>query len=96
VQIKPATSDDLNRLVTWENMLTQHLAPTVEVDGHDLGSGEFNVFVFPDDPSRTFQKIHELPETKLLSGSMTAAYRPVDGEESVLLWPLDATQFNLA
>ena len=63
VQIKPASSADLNRLVNWEEALIERLATSAEVDGHDLGAGEFNIFLFTDDPSGTFRSIQALPET---------------------------------
>jgi hypothetical protein len=66
------------------------------VDGHDLGAGEFNIFLFTDDPSGTFRSIQALPETGALSPSMAAAYRPVDGEDYIVLWPPGSTRFNIA
>lgn len=96
VQIKPASSDDFNRLVSWEDALIKRLATSAEVDGHDLGGGEFNIFIFTDDPSGTFHKIQGLPETRSLSPLMVAAYRPVDGDDYIVLWPHDSTRFNIA
>jgi hypothetical protein len=96
VQIKPATSEDFDRLVEWEIAIMGRLAPSAQVDGHDLGSGEFNIFIFTDDPIGTFRRIQSLPETKPLSASVAAGYRPADGEEYVVLWPRDSTQFNIA
>jgi hypothetical protein len=57
------------------------LATSTEVDGHDLGAGEFNIFIFADDPSDTFHRIQGLRETRSLSARMSAAYRLVDGED---------------
>ena len=96
VQIKPASSDDFRGLVHWEDALIEHLAKYAEVDGHDLGSGEFNVFIFTDDPSETFRRIQDLPETGPLSPAMTAAYRPVDSEDYIVLWPHHPRQFDIA
>jgi hypothetical protein len=96
VQIRPANPGDLNRLVNWEDALIEHLATSAEVDGHDLGAGEFNIFLFTDDPSGTLGSIQSLPETTSLSPSIAAAYRPVDGEDYIVLWPPDSTQFNIA
>ena len=96
VQIKPASSEDLNRLVNWEEALIVDLATSAEVDGHDLGAGEFNIFIFTDDPSGTFRRIQGLPATRAMSASMAIAYRPVDGEDYIALWPRDSTRFNIA
>jgi len=96
VQIKPATSADLNRLVNWENALIEYLATTAEVDGHDLGDGEFNMFIYTDDPSGTFRRIQSLPDTRRLSASMAAAYRSVDGGDYIIIWPPDLKRFDIA
>jgi hypothetical protein len=96
VQIKPASSDDFDRLVSWENSLIEYLATSAEVDGHDLGAGEFNIFIFTDDPSGAFRKIQGLTETRLLLPLMAAAYRPVDGGDYIVLWPRGSTRFNVA
>jgi hypothetical protein len=96
VQIKPASSDDFNRLVDWEDTLIEHLAGSAEVDGHDLGAGEFNVFIFTNDPSDTLRSIQSLPETRPLSASLAAAYRPIDGEDFIILWPRDSKKFDIA
>jgi len=96
VQIKPASAEDFHQLVKWEDALAEQLATSAEVDGHDLGAGEFNIFIFTDDPSDTFRRIQSLPETRSLSASMSAAYRLVDGEDYTVLWPRDLTRFNIA
>lgn len=95
-KVKPASSDDFNRLVTWEAALIEDLATSAEVDGHDLGSGEFNIFIFTDDPSGTFRRIQGVPETSSVSPSMAAAYRPVDGEDYIVLWPRDLERIKIA
>jgi hypothetical protein len=96
VQVKPATSEDFGRLVNWEDALAEHLASSADVDGHDLGAGEFNIFIFSENPSATFRTIQAVPQTSLLQLSIVAAYRPIDGEEYVVLWPPDLKGFSIA
>jgi ABC-type uncharacterized transport system substrate-binding protein len=43
-----------------ETMLIEKLAPGNEVDGHDVGSGEVNIFIFTEEPMRTFEEIKSL------------------------------------
>jgi hypothetical protein len=45
VQVKGVRSGDFDWLVQWESDLATHLPPSVDVDGHDFGSGEFNIFM---------------------------------------------------
>src|SRR5579859_2174723 len=96
VQIRPACSKDFDRLVNWEAALIGHLATSAELDGHDLGTGEFNLFIFTDNPTDTFRKIQGAPETESFSQSITAAYRPVDGEDYVVIWPHGLKRFEIA
>jgi hypothetical protein len=96
VQVEPATSNDFDSLVNWEDALIKHLGSSAEVDGHDLGAGEFNIFMFTDDPFATFGSIQSLPETMPFSTLMRVAYRPVDSKSYIVLWPIDSTPFDIA
>ena len=87
VSIKPATSADFDLPVNWEDVLISRLADSADVDGHDLGAGEFNVFILTDDPSGTFKAIQSLPETKQLARSMECSYRTIFGNDYTILWP---------
>jgi hypothetical protein len=49
-----------DELVALEADLIQNLSPTSEVDGHDFGSGEFNIFVLTDQPRETFDAARKL------------------------------------
>lgn len=96
VQIKGVNSEDFNRLVRWENDLATPLAPFADVDGHDFGSGEFNIFIFTNDPIVTFRKVQEFTEVRPLPQAMAAAYRQIDGDEYVVLWPPDPAEFSIS
>ena len=50
--------EDFDRLVALEDRLIEELGEVATVDGHDFGSGEFNIFVLTDDPSTVFGKAH--------------------------------------
>jgi hypothetical protein len=87
VSIKPATSADFDLLVNWEDVLISRLVNSADVDGHDLGAGEFHVFILTDNPSGTFQTIQSLPETRQLARSMECSYRTIGGDDYTILWP---------
>jgi len=57
VQFKHVSSDDFGELVDWEQALADHLAASASIDGHDLGAGEFNLFLFTDNATVTFSHI---------------------------------------
>ena len=43
--------DDFDQLVILEDKLIEELGSVATVDGHDFGSGEFNIFVLTDEPT---------------------------------------------
>jgi hypothetical protein len=96
VQVKDVGSGDFERLVNWENALAEYLGPSATVDGHDLGAGEFNVFIFTDDPVGTFQSIRGFAEARPPPESMAAAYRLVNSDEYIVLWPPESLSFDIA
>jgi hypothetical protein len=58
----PASSiADYAALVAIENVLIADLSSQSVVDGHDAGVGEVNIFLFTDDPQRTFEEIKVSP-----------------------------------
>jgi hypothetical protein len=51
------TDEDLgsfDNLIGFEEALSSLIGETAEVDGHDFGSGEMNIFILTDDPVATF------------------------------------------
>jgi hypothetical protein len=70
-----------------ENELTEELGNSANVDGHDVGSGETNIFIFTSDPAATFRQARPVLARKQRLRSVTAAYRPVNGERYTVIWP---------
>ena len=69
VLVKSVRSEDLNWLVQWENDISTQLGPSVDVDGHDFGSGEFNIFILARRPHR------QLPQGSGVCRNASAAQR---------------------
>ena len=78
---------DYDALVVLEDSLSNHLADCADVDGHDAGSGEMNIFIHTDDPVQTFGKIRSLLHGQGLLSPLSAAYRLLDDEDYTRLWP---------
>jgi hypothetical protein len=87
LQFQGDSLEDLDAAVALEDELGDALGDTAEVDGHDTGSGETNIFIFTEDPAATFEQIKPLlAQTKRLD-KLTAAYRETDGENYRVIWP---------
>ena len=96
LQVQNVDSGDLERLLQWEQRLAECLSASATVDGHDFGSGEFNVFVFTDNPEATFRTIQSCKENQTMTWPTAAAYRHTDRDNYVVLWPPGQEQFDMA
>jgi len=84
-------------MIALEDRLIKDLGHSADVDGHDCGSGETNIFIFTSDPAATFWRIRQLLKQEGRLDAVTAAYREADGEEYTVLWPEGTTQeFTIA
>jgi len=95
VQFKATLATDFNRLVAGEQNLSAALGSSAVVDGHDFGSGEFNIFVLTDTPATTFEQIQEMFRKEPPREQMRAAYRELGGEDYTILWPPNLKEFSV-
>jgi hypothetical protein len=70
----------------------EELDDVATVDGHDFGSGRFNIFVLTDDPATAFGRAHGIVINQGVPNVMRSAYREKDGEDYVILWPSSLTE----
>ena len=66
------------------------------MDGHDFGAGEMNIFVQTDRPVEAFQHAMAALASHPQRDEVRAAYREVDGERFVILWPKGLETFTVA
>lgn len=86
---------DFDEMVEVENLLMAKLTKHSEVDGHDLGSGEANIFVRTSDPHQAFEEIRNILSCHRPWPEVVVAYRQADGTEYCVLWPMGITTFNV-
>ena len=91
LQLSPwgSTGADLDTLVDLENQLANALLGKSEVDGHDMGSNEANVFIFTEDVQLALSQCIPVIDRAGLLEFPGAGYREVDGEEYTRVWPQD-------
>jgi hypothetical protein len=95
LQFSASSLSDFDDLVRLEEKLEQILGSHALVDGHDIGHGEFNIFILTDAPAQAFQKIR--PAISQASRcEFRAAYRDVDADAYTILWPPNLTHFAVA
>lgn len=79
-----ATLDDL---VAFEETLITAMPKTCNVDGHDVGSGTVNFFVFTSSPLAAFDHFRKSLGTNKVEKNLRVSYREVDGDAFTNLWP---------
>lgn len=81
----------------FEGRLRASLPRTHDVDGHDVGSGTVNFFVFTNSPVAAHTAFRKHLGTRALERKLRVSYREVDGEAFSNLWPRrDARPFEIA
>jgi hypothetical protein len=90
------SSADYDKLLETEELLAEGLSSDSEVDGHDAGSGEVNIFILTNDPPRSFDQIKLIIEKREVWRSMRVAYRERSGTKYSILWPVGLKDFKVA
>src|SRR6266508_3039590 len=62
------------QMISLEDELIETLRDSAKVDGHDVGSGEVNIFIFTTEPQKTFQLAKHALERRGCLQVVTAAY----------------------
>ena len=86
---------DLDELVELEDALIAAVGDEGTVDGHDMGSGEANIFILTGTPVPLFERLRPCLPKGELSFTLKAAFRNVRGEKYTCLWPPELTQFRV-
>lgn len=92
LQFPASDLTDYDRLIEIEEALEKYLHGLANVDGHDSGSGEMNIFILTDKPAETFDKSKFIIKAAGMLTTLSAAYRLVTGDEYLRLWPIDSTE----
>ena len=84
-------------MIRVEEALIGELRDGSDVDGHDAGVGEFNIFIRTDEPLRTFEFVKSVLKDQNVLENVRAAYREAtEGVKYNILWPQDLKEFAIA
>lgn len=93
----PATSiKDYDAMVDVEDVLIERLTGLHEIDGHDAGSGEVNIFILTSDYEKAFDEVEAILKGHGLWVDARVAYREIDKSEYTVLWPKGLNEFSVA
>ncbi len=95
IQFPEELYGDLEWIAEFEDRLDESIADA-EVDGHDIGSGEVNIFIHTNNPDNTFQVSKNILEEESVDlGNITIAYREISGNHYIPLWPENLVDFKV-
>jgi hypothetical protein len=95
LQFAANSTADFDRLISLETKLMENLGEIGVVDGHDFGSGTFNIFVLTNHPTTTFTQAHQVILDEAIPNELRSAYREANAEHYVILWPSALTEFRV-
>jgi len=75
-----------DEVVAFEQRIGSYLPATCELDGHDIGSGTTNFFIYTAYPVAAY-KILLRVSTRATQAKMRIAYRSTAGSTFTNLWP---------
>ena len=84
--LSDASADDFDQLLVIENKLDLLLRHEHQVDGHDIGPGEMNIFIHTNDPAEAF-RISKQAFSKNELDIVIVAVRELKGDKYSVLWP---------
>jgi|SRR5688572_11656416 len=87
LQFRGDSLADFDAMVALEDELIEALGDAADVDGHDIGSGETNIFILTADPVAAFGLAKPVLERTRRLREVTAAYREAKGDRYTVIWP---------
>jgi hypothetical protein len=86
---------DIDFIANVEDLLGEAITDA-EVDGHDIGSGEVNIFIYTNNPKNTFKIAKNILEENNINLAKTKiAYREISGDHYFHLWPENLSSFKV-
>lgn len=83
-------------MIAAENALIEQLSEVHEIDGHDAGVGEVNIFILTNDFGKAFDEVKAVLECEGFWADARVAYREIDKSEYTVLWPEGVNEFNIS
>jgi hypothetical protein len=96
VQFDAVSLGDFDDLTCFEEALRNGIGDSATVDGHDSGSGEFNIFILTNHPESTCQLIQQISASIHPKQRMAIAFRELTGGEFSILWPSSQKEFSIS
>jgi len=91
-----ASVQDFDKLIVIEKIVRANISDLGVVDGHDIGAGEMNIFVWTDKPMEAFEKIMPSLTGSYDLSQMTVGYRDFEDDDYTPIFPPGLSEFSIA
>ena len=78
---------DFDKMVEFEEKIINALPRTHDFDGHDIGSGTINFFIFSNSPNAVLTNFRKYLGTNKVEKKVRIAFRETEDEDFENLWP---------
>jgi len=95
LQLLGSSKNDYDELLELEAAVREIIGSKGVVDGHDIGSGERNIFLFTEDPRAAFEVIKPVFSSRGIVANLKAGYREVGEDDYRPLFPWDLGRFSV-
>ena len=95
-QLRGSSQLDFEEMIALEEELRSAVGDLGDIDGHDMGQGEINIFVLTPSPIRLFESVRSLPGVARAMPRLKVAFRPLDGDDYEVLHPPGLYRFTVA
>lgn len=94
LQLPVSSMADYDAVVALEDLLIDGLGDD-EVDGHDVGGGEMNVFIWTQNLRGTLDRVQTLLKDHPLADFFLAGFRDEGADDYTPLWPEGLERFDV-
>jgi len=86
IRFAACSLDDFDRLVALEERLIEKLKDDHDVDGHDFGQGEFNIFVLTQNPEDLVDELLNDTSLRITELALSISQRGLQSEDIQIVW----------
>lgn len=96
LQLPASSIEDYDALVELEEIIMEGLGDLGDVDGHDAGSGEMNIFILTGEPKAAFERVKRLAGIIAFMPDLKVAFRVIGEDKFIVLHPTGLAHFAIA
>ncbi|MDR6644057.1 MULTISPECIES: hypothetical protein [Luteibacter] len=85
-----------DELLAIEEALIEVIGQGGDVDGHDVGASECNIFIETENPEACFEKVRARFDTAPWFADLYVGYRRMDSDVFTPVWPESMPSFSVS